>query len=146
MTTEFESHFLTRLPAFVWNVVDQDNQTPTTRSLPLRATTSRAKNKKCLSQPESEGETRSGRVFSSPSWLSVSRHATAFHVHYGLTKYFHLAGASGTGRTTFVNTLCESDVLAHKQSDSPETAHIEEGIRIKPVNVGSYCASRFSYV
>lgn len=46
-----------------------------------------------------------------------------------------VVGASGTGRTTFVNTLCESDVLAHKQSDSPDTAHIEEGIRIKPVNV-----------
>lgn len=61
-------------------------------------------------------------------------------------RYFHLAGASGTGRTTFVNTLCESDVLAHKQSDSPETAHIEEGIRIKPVNVGSYCASRSAHV
>lgn len=45
-------------------------------------------------------------------------------------------GASGTGRTTFVNTLCESEVLGHKVSDSPETAHVEEGIRIKPVNVG----------
>lgn len=45
-------------------------------------------------------------------------------------------GASGTGRTTFVNTLCESEVLAHKISDEPETAHVEEGIRIKPVNVG----------
>lgn len=45
-------------------------------------------------------------------------------------------GASGTGRTTFVNTLCESEVLAHKISDNPGTAHVEEGIRIKPVNVG----------
>lgn len=45
-------------------------------------------------------------------------------------------GASGTGRTTFVNTLCESEVLAHKVSDDPETAHLEEGIRIKPANVG----------
>jgi len=58
----------------------------------------------------------------------------------------YLTGASGTGRTTFVNTLCESDVLAHKQSDSPETAHIEEGIRIKPVNVGPHCPSRFMRV
>lgn len=48
-----------------------------------------------------------------------------------------ILGASGTGRTTFVNTLCESEVLAHKVSDHPETAHEEEGIRIKPVNVGS---------
>jgi cell division control protein 11 len=46
------------------------------------------------------------------------------------------SGASGTGRTTFVNTLCESEVLQHKVSDNPETAHVEEGIRIKPANVG----------
>lgn len=46
------------------------------------------------------------------------------------------SGASGTGRTTFVNTLCESEVLPHKISDNPETAHVEEGIRIKPANVG----------
>ncbi|KAG6850323.1 hypothetical protein H0H93_014898 [Arthromyces matolae] len=45
-----------------------------------------------------------------------------------------VVGASGTGRTTFVNTLCESEVLAHKISDNPDTAHVEEGIRIKPVN------------
>jgi cell division control protein 11 len=50
-----------------------------------------------------------------------------------------LTGASGTGRTTFVNTLCESEVLAHKISDNPDTAHVEEGIRIKPVNVGKFC-------
>jgi hypothetical protein len=48
----------------------------------------------------------------------------------------HGAGASGTGRTTFVNTLCESEVLSPKVADNAETAHIEEGIRIKPVNVG----------
>ncbi|KLO13965.1 septin [Schizopora paradoxa] len=46
-----------------------------------------------------------------------------------------VVGASGTGRTTFVNTLCESEVLAHKISDNPDTAHVEEGIKIKPVNV-----------
>ena len=45
-------------------------------------------------------------------------------------------GASGTGRTTFVNTLCESEVLQHKVCDSPEATHLEEGIKIKPVNVG----------
>ena len=47
-------------------------------------------------------------------------------------------GASGTGRTTFVNTLCESEVLPHKVCDNPETAHVEEGIKIKPVNVGEH--------
>ena len=52
-------------------------------------------------------------------------------------RMFALTGASGTGRTTFVNTLCESEVLAHKISDNPETAHVEEGIRIKPANVGA---------
>ncbi|KAH8120261.1 septin [Phellopilus nigrolimitatus] len=46
-----------------------------------------------------------------------------------------VVGASGTGRTTFVNTLCESEVLAHKISDNADIAHVEEGIRIKPVNV-----------
>lgn len=40
-----------------------------------------------------------------------------------------------------MNTLCESEVLQHKVSDSPETAHLEEGIRIKPVNVGA-CVRR----
>ena len=49
-----------------------------------------------------------------------------------------LLGASGTGRTTFVNTLCESEVLGHKVADNAETAHVEEGIRIKPVNVGQF--------
>ncbi|KAJ2926772.1 hypothetical protein H1R20_g10338, partial [Candolleomyces eurysporus] len=46
-----------------------------------------------------------------------------------------VVGASGTGRTTFVNTLCESDVLNHKAIQPPEAAHQEEGIRIKPVTV-----------
>ncbi|KIJ45478.1 hypothetical protein M422DRAFT_250798 [Sphaerobolus stellatus SS14] len=46
-----------------------------------------------------------------------------------------VVGASGTGRTTFVNTLCESEVLTHKASDNADAAHVEEGIRIKPVNV-----------
>ncbi|CAH1762386.1 2098_t:CDS:10 [Entrophospora sp. SA101] len=46
-----------------------------------------------------------------------------------------VVGASGTGRTTFVNTLCGSEVLKAKLCDSPETAHVEEGIRIKPVTV-----------
>lgn len=45
-------------------------------------------------------------------------------------------GASGTGRTTFVNTLCDSNVLSKKVCDNPEEAHNEEGILIKPVSVG----------
>jgi hypothetical protein len=43
-----------------------------------------------------------------------------------------------------VNTLCESEVLMHKISDDPESAHIEEGIKIKPVNVGAWRVIRLS--
>ena len=37
-----------------------------------------------------------------------------------------------------MNTLCESEVLPHKVSDNPDMAHIEEGIKIKPVNIGLF--------
>jgi cell division control protein 11 len=47
-----------------------------------------------------------------------------------------LLGASGSGRTTFVNTLCESDVLPHKVCDAPEEAHLEERVKIQPATVG----------
>lgn len=40
------------------------------------------------------------------------------------------------GRTTFVNTLCGKHVLGHKDSDDPANAHIEEGVKIKPITVG----------
>lgn len=44
---------------------------------------------------------------------------------------------------------CESEVLQHKANDSPETAHIEEGIKIKPLTVGKcflcVCLTRRSY-
>ncbi|KAI9363302.1 Septin-domain-containing protein [Pilaira anomala] len=46
-----------------------------------------------------------------------------------------VVGASGTGRTTFVNTLCDDHVLSKKESDNPEDAHNEEGIKIKPIVV-----------
>lgn len=42
-----------------------------------------------------------------------------------------------TGRTTFVNTLCDKPVLEHKESDDPSTAHVEEGVKIQPVTVGA---------
>lgn len=81
------------------------------------------------------GVIRSRRVSSSPSWSSVR--AYLFFV-VQLSSQQNLAGASGTGRTTFVNTLCESEVLTHKIADNADTAHVEEGIRIKPVNVGKH--------
>lgn len=40
------------------------------------------------------------------------------------------------GRTTFVNTLCGQQVLESKDADDAANAHIEEGVRIKPVTVG----------
>ena len=40
------------------------------------------------------------------------------------------------GRTTFVNTLCGKKVLQSKDSDDAANAHLEEGVRIKPVTVG----------
>jgi septin family protein len=40
------------------------------------------------------------------------------------------------GRTTFVNTLCGKSVLPHKESDDPNGAHVEDGVKIKPVTVG----------
>lgn len=41
------------------------------------------------------------------------------------------------GRTTFVNTLCGKKVLNHKDCDDPNTAHVEEGVKIQPVTVGT---------
>jgi len=73
------------------------------------------------------------RACSSPLWWSVSISGLCVII-YGV-EIIHV-GASGTGRTTFVNTLCESDVLKHKEPDAPEEAHLETGIRIKPANVG----------
>ncbi|CDZ98395.1 gtp binding protein [Phaffia rhodozyma] len=53
----------------------------------------------------------------------------------GVTFTLMIVGASGTGRTTFVNTLCESDVLKHQTEFEPAQAHIEDPLEIKPVNV-----------
>lgn len=40
------------------------------------------------------------------------------------------------GRTTFVNTLCGKRVLQGKDADDATNAHVEEGVRIKPITVG----------
>ncbi|KIH93746.1 hypothetical protein SPBR_04213 [Sporothrix brasiliensis 5110] len=66
------------------------------------------------------------------------------NVKKGIQFCLMVCGASGTvltfvcthiGRTTFVNTLCSKGVLTHKESDDPNTAHVEEGVKIKPVTV-----------
>jgi len=73
------------------------------------------------------------RAFNSPSWWSVCIWFL-FDVHNGHECW--TLGASGTGRTTFVNTLCDTNLIPHKVCDSPETAHQEESIKIRPVDVG----------
>ncbi|KAF4154749.1 hypothetical protein CNMCM6936_009254 [Aspergillus lentulus] len=55
------------------------------------------------------------------------------NVKKGIQFCLMVCGASGTGRTTFVNTLCGKKVLESKDADDAASAHIEEGVRIKPV-------------
>ncbi|TKA80907.1 hypothetical protein B0A55_01677 [Friedmanniomyces simplex] len=57
------------------------------------------------------------------------------NVKKGIQFCLMVCGASGTGRTTFVNTLCNRSVLPGKDSDDPSTAHHEEGIKIKPQTI-----------
>ena len=56
-------------------------------------------------------------------------------VHLGKTA-IDRRSSPRTGRTTFVNTLCGKQVLEGKDADDAANAHIEEGVRIKPVTVG----------
>ena len=48
------------------------------------------------------------------------------------------------GRTTFVNTLCGKKVLHAKEADDAASAHLEEGVRIKPVTVGEQSTVKHS--
>ncbi|KAI4592095.1 hypothetical protein KJ359_011886 [Pestalotiopsis sp. 9143b] len=57
------------------------------------------------------------------------------NVKKGIQFCLMVCGASGTGRTTFVNTLCGKSVLNHKDSDDASTAHVEDGVKIKPITV-----------
>ncbi|KAF1953436.1 Septin [Byssothecium circinans] len=57
------------------------------------------------------------------------------NVKKGIQFCLMVCGASGTGRTTFVNTLCGRKVLSGKDSDDPNSAHLEEGVKIQPVTV-----------
>lgn len=36
-----------------------------------------------------------------------------------------------------MNTLCGKNVLPHKESEDPSNAHVEDGVKIKQVNVGT---------
>lgn len=64
------------------------------------------------------------------------------NVKKGIQFCLMVCGASGTGRTTFVNTLCGRPVLGPNSGtsqprdyDDPSTAHLEEQVKIKPVTV-----------
>ena len=57
------------------------------------------------------------------------------NVKKGIQFCLMVCGASGTGRTTFVNTLCGRTVLSGKDSDDPTMAHEEEAVHIKPNTV-----------
>lgn len=50
------------------------------------------------------------------------------------------------GRTTFVNTLCSKAVLEHKEADEAGEAHVEEGVKIKPITVGKSALDIQSYL
>ena len=51
-------------------------------------------------------------------------------------RQYAIADVHGVGRTTFVNTLCGKQVLEGKNADDADNAHIEEGVKIKPITVG----------
>ncbi|KAF1354950.1 Septin-domain-containing protein [Delphinella strobiligena] len=57
------------------------------------------------------------------------------NVKKGIQFCIMVCGASGTGRTTFVNTLCGKKVLQGVDEDDAANAHIEEGVKIKPATV-----------
>ncbi|KAK2879943.1 hypothetical protein FQN49_000731 [Arthroderma sp. PD_2] len=63
------------------------------------------------------------------------------NVKKGIQFSLMVCGASGTGRTTFVNTLCGKQVLQGKDADDAGSAHLEEGVRIKPVTVGMHIST-----
>ena len=75
---------------------------------------------------------RHGSIVSRKSQIKMRRKK---NVKKGIQFCLMVCGASGTGRTTFVNTLCGKRVLQSKDSDDPERAHLEEGVRIKPITV-----------
>ncbi|EWC48093.1 septin-like spn3 [Drechslerella stenobrocha 248] len=62
-------------------------------------------------------------------------HRKKKNIKKGIQFCLMVCGASGTGRTTFVNTLCGQKVLSSKECDDPSSAHQEEGVRIKPITV-----------
>lgn len=53
----------------------------------------------------------------------------------GLNFTLMVCGASGTGKTTFINTLCEAVVMPNRVPHNPEKAAEEKTVTIKPTAI-----------
>ncbi|KAI8826707.1 Septin-type guanine nucleotide-binding (G) domain-containing protein [Fimicolochytrium jonesii] len=53
----------------------------------------------------------------------------------GLAFTVMVVGSSGLGKSTFINTLCESPIIAKRDFGNPEKAAIEKSVAITPVTV-----------
>ncbi|OBR12580.1 Septin [Colletotrichum higginsianum IMI 349063] len=60
------------------------------------------------------------------------------NVKKGIQFSLMVCGASGTGRTTFVNMLCGRRVLEHKDADEPSRTQAEYGLEIKHITTGKF--------
>ena len=69
--------------------------------------------------------------------MNYSRARGRKNVKKGVSFTLMVVGASGTGRTTFVNTLCDKKVLDHKYSDDPANAHLDQTVSIRAHQVGA---------
>jgi len=57
------------------------------------------------------------------------------NVKKGLNFTIMSVGASGLGKSTFINTLCESAVIEKRDYSNPELAAVEKTVEITPVTV-----------
>ncbi|KAI8921531.1 Septin-type guanine nucleotide-binding (G) domain-containing protein [Entophlyctis helioformis] len=53
----------------------------------------------------------------------------------GLTFTIMVAGPSGTGKTTFINTLCDNPVLAPREVPAPDKAYTERSVSITSTTI-----------
>lgn len=78
--------------------------------------------------------------------MNYSRARGRKNVKKGVSFTLMVVGASGTGRTTFVNTLCGKQVLEHKYADDAENAHLNQPVVIKAHQVGASRAKSIPFV
>eukprot|EP00842_Homolaphlyctis_polyrhiza_P001428 jgi/Hompol1/2286/HPOL_002141-RA len=67
----------------------------------------------------------------------------------GLTFTILVAGPAGSGKTSFINTLCENPVFPQRTIPDAEKAAQEKTVAINPVTIGTaayliYCCAVFS--